>query len=255
MSDPQRDQPDPPRASTGGEAEPEFDAGFDAVFSRIQEIGGWLTRDQARRLYDETRALPPHATVVEVGAHQGRSTLSMALARPDVEVVAVDPFVAGGKFGGPATRTVFEDNARRLDAGDRVRLIPMRSREARREWRGPVHLLFVDGKHDVLSTLSDLRWARFLPPGGRVLVHDAFSSVGVTLACLTLLRPRAALRYLGRVGSLATFERNPMTGSARRRMLRELPWWLRNVGLKVLLRARLRAVARLLGHHDAADPY
>jgi hypothetical protein len=41
----------------------------------------------------------------------------------------------------------------------------------------------------------------------------------------------------------------------RWRLLAELPWWLRNLVVKVLLRLRLRPLARLLGHRDAADPY
>ena len=46
-----------------------------------------------------------------------------------------------------------------------------------------------------------------------------------------------------------------MTRADRLRMLAELPWWLRNVGIKVLLRLRLYPLARLVGHHDRADPY
>ena len=80
------------------------DAAFDAAYAWIDPVGGWLTRDQARVLFDAVRSLPRGSTVVEVGSHQGRSTLALALARPDVTVVAVDPFVAGGRFGGPATR-------------------------------------------------------------------------------------------------------------------------------------------------------
>jgi hypothetical protein len=38
-------------------------------------------------------------------------------------------------------------------------------------------------------------------------------------------------------------------------MLAELPWWLRNLVVKVLLRLRLRPLARVLGHADTADPY
>ena len=39
------------------------------------------------------------------------------------------------------------------------------------------------------------------------------------------------------------------------RILAELPWWVRNVFLKVLLRLRLRPVARLFGHDSPYDPY
>jgi hypothetical protein len=39
------------------------------------------------------------------------------------------------------------------------------------------------------------------------------------------------------------------------RLLRQLPWFLRNVALKILLRLRLRPVARLCGHDSPYDPY
>ena len=41
----------------------------------------------------------------------------------------------------------------------------------------------------------------------------------------------------------------------RARLLAQLPWFVRNLTIKVLLRSRLTPVARLLGHDDTADPY
>ena len=225
------------------------------MFRAVDPVGGWLTRDQARRLHDEVLALPAGATVVEIGSHQGRSTLALALARQDVQVVAIDPFEAGGMFGGPATRKLFEANLRRHGASARVEHLDELSERLRPTWNRPVDLVFVDGKHDYWSTRDDLCWAAYLPDGGRLLVHDAFSSIGVTLALLVHLLPSRTLRYRGRVGSLATFERAAPTAASRVAIVRELPWWLRNVGVKVLLRLRLRAVAGRLGHHDDADPY
>ena len=67
--------------------------------------------------------------------------------------------------------------------------------------------------------------------------------------------PSRRLRYLDRTGSLARFEIAAVSRADRLRMLAELPWWLRNVAIKVLLRLRLYPLARLAGHHDRADPY
>jgi hypothetical protein len=70
--------------------------------------------------------------------------------------------------------------------------------------------------------------------------------------------PSRRLRYLDRIGSLARFEvaaASPVSRADRLRILAELPWWLRNVGIKVLLRLRLYPLARLAGHSDRADPY
>jgi precorrin-6B methylase 2 len=231
------------------------EAAFDAAFAWIEPVGGWLTRDQARVLFESVRGLPRGATVVEVGSHQGRSTLALALARPDVTVVAIDPFEAGGMFGGPATQRVFEENLARPAVRERVEHLADRSTRVLDTWRRPVDLVFVDGKHDVLSAMRDLQWGDRLPAGGRLLVHDSFSSIGVTLALLLHVLPSPRLRYAGRVGSLATFERARPTAEDRRALLAELPWFGRNVGVKVLLRLRLRPLARLLGHDDRADPY
>jgi hypothetical protein len=115
--------------------------------------------------------------------------------------------------------------------------------------------VYVDGKHDVLSLRDDLRWSAHVPPGGVVLVHDAFSSVGVTLGLLSVLPLSRRLRYVGRTGSLARLEVGRPHLRDRLRPLREVPWWMRNVAVKVLLRLGLRPLARLLGHRGLDDPF
>ncbi len=227
---------------------------FEEIFARADHIPGWLTRDQARTLYDAASQLPHDARIIEIGSHQGRSTVVLASARTDVEVIAIDPFV-GGKFGGELTRRLFEHHLDEHRVAERVRLVAEPSEQVRHSWTEPVGLVYVDGKHDCWSAGHDLGWSAFLPPGGLVLVHDSFSSIGVTLALLARALPRRDLRYLGRVGSLAVLERARPELTDRLRMLAELPWWARNVGIKILLRLRLTPLARRLGHHDTFDPY
>ena len=77
----------------------------------------------------------------------------------------------------------------------------------------------------------------------------------MTLALLWWLVTDRRSRYLGRTGSLALYEMTPPTVSDRARVLGELPWFARNLLVKVLLRLRQRRLARLLGHTIAADPY
>jgi hypothetical protein len=138
---------------------------------------------------------------------------------------------------------------------DRVEVVAETSRAARTAYNGRVDLLYIDGKHDYWTVRDDLRWADRVPAGGVVLVHDAFSSLGVTSALLRTLAPSGRLAYAGRTGSLARLEARRPTLADRFRPVRELPWWVRNLAVKVLLRLRLRGVARVLGHDDAADPY
>lgn len=223
------------------------------MFAHAGGIAGWLTEAQARMLWECARRVGPGGRVVEIGSHQGRSTV--VLASTGARVIAIDPFVAGAKFGGLATRDKFEANLAAAGVTDRVELRPVRSTELRTSWTEPFEFLYIDGKHDYWTLSDDLRWAGFLPPGGQLAIHDAFSSIGVTLGLLVHVLPSRRLRYLRREGSLALFELGRPSTSDRLRILAELPWWLRNVGIKVLLRLRLRPLARLAGHHDTADPY
>ena len=232
---------------------------FPTVFSQVREIGGWLTEDQARTLWDEARRVPDGGLIVEIGSHQGRSTVVLAAAAPQAQVIAIDPFVGGAMFGGLATRDRFRANLERTGLGGRVELRQARSTQLRPSWTEPIGFLYIDGKHDYWTLSDDLRWSEFLPAGARVCIHDAYSSIGVTLGLLRHALPSRRLRYLDRTGSLARFEiasaAAPVTRSDRLRIVAELPWWLRNVGIKVLLRLRLYPLARLAGHTDRADPY
>lgn len=229
---------------------------FDAAFAHAADIPGWLTPDQARLLWDSARGAGAAPRILEIGSYQGRSTVVLASAiTGDGQVIAVDPFVDDWKYGSPQTRDKFEEHLRRAGVEHRVRLIADYSTAVRPLWTDPLDLLFIDGKHDVVTVRDDLRWTAYVRPGGRVLVHDCFSSIGVTLGVLPLLRPGAPLRYLSRTRSLAVFEAGTPTAADRARLLREMPWWTRNIAMKVLLRLRLRGVARAFGHDSPFDPY
>jgi len=93
-------------------------------------------------------------------------------------------------------------------------------------------------------------WGGRVVDGGTMLVHDSFSSIGVTLALFTL----RGWRYVGRTGSLAEFRRE--RGRLYGPMLRQLPWFAKNVLIKVLILAGRRSWAERLGLDPAAPwPY
>ena len=87
---------------------------------------------------------------------------------------------------------------------------------------------------------DDLRWGEHLPVGGEMLVHDAWSSIGVTLGLLASVLCASDWVYVERTGSLALFRRGRPGLADRLRVLAELPWFARNVVVKTLLRLRLR---------------
>jgi Methyltransferase domain len=230
---------------------------FDRVWAIANEAAGWLTREQAAVLHRSAAVLGPDATVVEIGSYEGRSTvmLASALAHESSRVVAIDPWTENWKFGAVGTRDRFTENLRRAKVADRVEVVAERSQAVRPTWDTSIDLLFIDGKHDFWSFTDDLRWSEHCLPGSPVLVHDCFSSVGVTLGVLARVLASRRLSYVDRVGSLARFQLAPPSPVDRLRILAEMPWWLRNVAVKVALRLKVPLAARALGHDGPADPY
>lgn len=231
---------------------------FEATWEVASTIPGWLKEDQARLLFDTALELPRQPLVVEIGSHQGKSTVVLATAARALggRVVAVDPFVEGRLFGGVTTKEKLERNLAEAVLTDTVELVTDYSTRVRPDWTRRIDYLYIDGKHDYWTLADDLKWAAHLPAGAPILVHDCYSSIGVTLCVLAHVLPSRRIRYERRTGSMALFRVGPPSYQDRLRIVREIPWWLRNVAIKVLLRLRLRPVASLVfGHDSPYDPY
>ncbi len=239
--------------------------GFDDALAAVGGITGWLTDEQARVLWERAGALRAPATVVEIGSYHGRSTIVLARAAAEgVAFVAIDPHagndrgpqeIHGTDAEGESDHRTFLANLDRSGVTTAVRHVRLPSQDALREVPGDVDLLFVDGAHRYAPARDDIAsWGRRVAPGGTMLVHDAFSSFGVTLALLRLLVGSGDWRYLGRTRSLAEYRREPVRGAARLRnagrQLAQLPWFVRNLAVKLALVARLRPLARLLRSPD-----
>jgi predicted O-methyltransferase YrrM len=231
--------------------------GFADAWALAEPVKGWMTEAQGRALWDAARRLEKGDVIVEIGSHQGRSTVVLGLAARTVgaTVIAVDPFVDGRLFGGSPTRQRFEANIAAAGLSDVVELVCGYSTKLRPGWDRPFSLLYIDGKHDYWTYTDDLRWSAHLPPGAEILVHDCFSSIGVTLGTIAKVLFGRRYTYVDRTTSLARFRLAPPSGADRMRVIAQLPWFIRNVGIKVLLRLRLRPVARLFGHDSPYDPY
>ncbi len=86
-----------------------------------------------------------------------------------------------------------------------------------------------------------------------MLIHDSFSSVGVTLAIVRELMFGRRFRYVGRSRSLTEYRADLGRGVTARlvnaaRQIAQLPWFVKNLALKILLKAGLgRPLARVTG--------
>jgi predicted O-methyltransferase YrrM len=245
---------------------------FAAALAAVEDVEGWLSEDQARRLWDRARGVPPGGRIVEIGSYRGRSAIVLARAVAGrAEVWAIDPHagndrgpqqIRGTSAEGEADNRAFRDNLERAGVADAVRHVRRPSQEALRELGGPVDLLYVDGAHRLGPARADIvRWGERVRPGGSLLVHDAFSSIGVTLALLSALALGGRFAYAGRSRSLAEYRRveRPLRAVERVRnavrQLAQLPWFARNVLIKVALVLHLRPLTRLLGHRSGEWPY
>ena len=235
---------------SGGAAPEREMSEVDDVLATVRSIDGWMTDGQGRRLYTAAAACPASGRIVEIGSFRGRSTIVLASAVGDgVEVVAVDPHAGNDRgpqeidgFGVEAAtdRQVFEANLAAAGVADRVRHVARFSDAAHGDVGDPIDVLYIDGAHRYRPARADVRdWGARVAPGGVLLIHDSFSSVGVTLAIARELLFGAQFRYVGRSRSLAEYRREPIDGAARlanvARQLAQLPWFARNLAIKVAL--------------------
>lgn len=229
-----------------------------------------MTDGQAARLWDAAARVPADGLVVEIGSFRGRSMIVLARSAPGgAELVAIDPHA--GNDRGPQEIEGFVDEAARDNAAfhanlvaagvrDRVRHVRKLSDAAHGDVDGAVDLLYIDGAHRYEPARADIRsWGDRVVPGGTMLIHDSFSSVGVTLAILRELFVGRRWRYVGRSESLTEYRRDVLGPKARVanavHQSLELPWFARNLLIKVLITAKLGRLTRVFGHDPSVWPY
>jgi hypothetical protein len=237
---------------------------FDEALTAVREVDGWMSPDQAERLYRAALSTRPGDQIVEIGSFRGRSTIVLAsAANAEATVVAIDPHAGNDRgpqeiegFAAEAATDHDIFNRNLADAGvtHRVRHVRKFSNEAHTDVTGDIGVLYIDGAHRFAPARADIvEWGARVAPGGTMLIHDSFSSVGVTLAILRELLWGGRFRYVGRARSLTEF-RADLDGSLGSRVLNavtlmlQLPWFVKNLTIKVLLTLKLgRVVAKVTG--------
>jgi predicted O-methyltransferase YrrM len=243
-------------------------SGFDDAWAAVADVEGWMTEGQGRALFDAASACPRGGRIVEIGSFRGRSTVVLALAAPpDAEVVAIDPHagtdrgpgeLVGFRAEADADHDAFLANLTRAGVRDRVRHLRMFSHQALPDVEGRIDVLYIDGAHRYRPALGDIRdWGGRVADGGTMLIHDSFSSIGVTLAILRDLVVGGVFRYVGRSRSLAVYRADLAHGRIRNaaRQLAQLPWFVRNLLVKVLLTLGWGKLLRRAGRSVPEWPY
>ncbi len=221
----------------------------------VADVEGWMSPGQGATLFDSATNCPKDGRIVEIGSFRGRSTIVLATAAdPSVEIVAIDPHAGNDRgpqeidgFADEAAddHAVFTANLIAAGVADRVRHVREFSDTALDLVDGSVDVLYVDGAHRYGPALADIRaWGDRVSDGGTMLIHDSFSSIGVTLAILRPLVFSRRFRYVGRSRSMTIYRADLEPGT--RAMVKNaatqlvnLPWFAKNVGLKVLISLKL----------------
>lgn len=215
-----------------------------------EDIEGWLSDDQAERLSAAASRLGEDATVVEIGSFHGKSAVVLAKSAPaSAQIVCIDPHL--GSDRGPQEYEADEDrgnsdfetfnaNLAQHGVADRIRHVRKFSDEALGDVSGPIALLYVDGAHRYKPASDDLvRYGNKVPEGGTMLVHDSFSSIGVTLALFRHIT-FGDWTYVGRSRSMAEYRRGRGGLASVGRQLAQLPWFAKNFVIKAVTLIGLR---------------
>jgi len=237
----------------------------------VADVDGWMSPDQARELYRAASATHAGDQIVEIGSFRGRSTIVLASAAPEgVAIVAIDPHA--GNDRGPqemvgytaeaaTDHDVFNANLAAAGVAHRVRHVRAFSDRAHDEVPGEIAVLYVDGAHRYAPARTDIReWGARVRPGGTMLIHDSFSSVGVTLAIGRELVFGHRFRYAGRARSLTVYHAD-LDDSMRSRAVNaalqvaQLPWFLKNLMVKVLLTVKLGGLLERITGRPPEWPY
>ena len=224
---------------------------FEDAWSVARDVDGWLLESQGRALFEAAQRVPQGTVAVEIGSHRGKSAVLIAMGLPEgVRLTAVDPFDDPRWGGGPESLDMFRANLEKAGVLDRVDLFRGLSEEASAQWTGlPVGFLWVDGAHDIKSTLKDFDgWMPHLSKGAELYVHDAFSAVGTTRAILKRFWFSPTVQYTGCARTLVKFRVQPLTLSQRISsffgITSRLPFFLRMVAIKVSRRRGLHGLER-----------
>ena len=182
-----------PRCRDYGQWVTDLDALTARLFDLAETVTGFMPADEGRALFDAAVRYLDGGVAVEIGTYCGRSAVLLAAAAAERRAVLytvdhhhgseehqpgwefhdtslVDP--VSGRFD---TLAAFRQTMDAADLEDTIVAVVGRSTVVARAWRTPVQLLFIDGGHSEEAANADFDgWARWVQPGGALIIHDVF---------------------------------------------------------------------------------
>ncbi|OBG78304.1 hypothetical protein A5700_16925 [Mycobacterium sp. E1214] len=163
------------------------------LFALAEQVRGFMPADEGRALHDAALRYLRGGVGVEIGTYCGKSTLLLGAAAQQTDSVLFtvdhhhgsEEHQAGWEFHDASlvdevtglfdTLPVFR---RALDAAaldEHVVAVVGKSPIVARAWRTPLDLLFIDGGHSEAAATQDFEgWAKWVAPGGALIIHDVF---------------------------------------------------------------------------------
>ena len=165
----------------------------DRLFALAEQVQGFMPTDEGGALYDAALHYLHGGIGVEIGTYCGKSTLLLGAAAQQTGSVL---FTVDHHHGSEEHQPGWEyyDAAlvdevtglfdtlptfrRTLDAAgldDHVVAVVGKSPVVARAWRTPLQFLFIDGGHSEAAATQDFDgWAKWVSPGGALVIHDVF---------------------------------------------------------------------------------
>jgi predicted O-methyltransferase YrrM len=171
---------------------------LDATLRRLAlDAKGFMPEDEGDALHAAALAAAravPGSPFVEVGSYCGRSTIWLgdAARQSATTLFAVDhhrgseenqagwehhdPSLVDPELGLMDTMPVFRATLARAGLEQHVVAVVGRSTTVAALWNTPLSMLFIDGGHAEEHAQNDYTgWARWLVPGGLLVIHDVFA--------------------------------------------------------------------------------
>ena len=163
------------------------------LFAMAEQVRGFMPADEGRALYDAALRYLKGGVGVEIGTYCGKSTLLLGAAAQQTGGVLYtidhhhgseehqpgwdfhDASLVDEVTGLFDTLPAFRRTLDVAGLDDHVVAVVGKSPVVARAWRSPLQLLFIDGGHSEKAATDDFEgWAKWVNPGGGLVIHDVF---------------------------------------------------------------------------------